>query len=219
MSADVLTAAALTFDPVFHEYRLPDGRLVPSVTQILQAVGVSADFETIAMYSPKLGDAIELKRQLGTAVHADCHAFDDDDLDWETVDPRVEPYVRAWETFRENSGLTPVTRERRVFHPTSFYCGTLDGLFLAPDRRRVLVDIKIGDPEDAGCRFQTAGYEAAYRLEHSDETIAERWAVRLTPGYEVPYRITPYRDWRDGGIFQAFVTTYQHQHARRRVTR
>lgn len=215
-----MTSAALAFDPTFHEYRLPDGRQVPSVTQILSAVGVSTDFEGLMAMSAEMSRQIEARRQLGTAVHIDCHAYDDDDLVWETVDPRVLPFVRAWETFRINTGLTPLTRERKVFNPTHFYCGTLDGIFLDPRERRVLVDIKIGDPEDAGGRFQTAAYEAAFAAEHPDEPINERWCVQLVPERKgMPYRVTPYTDWRDFPAFAAFVTTYVNQSARRRPSR
>jgi len=214
-----MTAAALSFDAAVHEYRLADGRLVPSVTQILSAVGVAVDFEGLRSMSAKLAEDIEVKRHIGTAVHMDAHAFDDDDLEWSTVDPRVAPFVLAWATFRENSGLVPLTRERRVFHPDHFYCGTLDGVFLSPHGARVLVDIKTGDPDDSGCAYQTAAYQAAYAIEHPDEPIAERWAVQLTPEHAVPYRVTPYTDWRDFQTFQAFVTTFANQAARRRAAR
>ncbi len=215
-TAVCLRASDIRFEADVHRYTLPDGTPVPSVTDILSAVGVSMDFEAIGAMSSKLSDDIAIKRQIGTAVHLDAHAYDDDDLLWNTVDPSVEPYVRAWATFRENSGLTPMTRERRVFHPGHFYCGTLDGIFLTPKRVRVLVDIKTGDPADSGCQFQTAAYQAAHALEHPDEPIAERWAVRLTPALSVPYRVTKYDDWRDFGVFQAFVTTFHHQSLRRR---
>ncbi len=217
MTVATLSAANLVFEPVQHEYRLPDGRRVPSVTEILGDTGISVNFRTLGAMGSRLEEQIEARRQLGSAVHADCHALDDEDLDWATVDPRVEPYIRAWATFLENKRLVPLHRERRVFHPTAFYCGTLDGIFSAPSARRVLVDIKIGDPEDAGCRFQTAGYEAAYRCEHPDEPSLERWGVQLVPDAVVPYRIFPYLDWRDGQTFQAFVTTFHHQANRRRA--
>lgn len=211
-----MTAAALSFDAAVHEYRRADGQVVPSVTQVLSAVGVSVDFESLRGMSIQMAAAIELKREIGSALHADAHAFDDNDLDWTTVDPRVEPYLRAWAVFRENSRLTPATRERRVYHPTFGYAGTLDGIFTLPTGRVVLVDIKTGDPEDSGCAYQTAAYEAAYQFEHPGQIIHERWGVRLTPDHGIPYRISPYSDWRDFTKFQAFLTTFHHQAARRR---
>jgi hypothetical protein len=211
-----MSAASLTFEPVAHEYRRPDGRVVPSVTQILRDTGVSVDFDGIAAISARLGDAIELKREVGKALHADAHAFDDGDIDWETVDERVLPYLEAWRTFRENKRLSPQLRERRVYHPALGYCGTLDGVFGTPGLKRVLIDIKLGDPEDAGARYQLAGYWLAHQLEH-EEPLDERWSVQLTPEHVVPYRVTRYDDWRDFDVWRAIVTTYHAQAARRRA--
>jgi hypothetical protein len=45
--------------------------------------------------------------------------------------------------------------------------------------------------------------------------IHERWAVQLVPDRGIPYRITPYSDYRDFGHFASFVATY-HQIASRR---
>lgn len=214
-----MNAAALSFASDTHEYRHPDGRLVPSVTQILSAVGVSVDFDELGQSSTRLRDAIALRRDLGTAVHADAHAYDDDDLDWSSMDPRVAPYIESWAAFRDNLRAQPLARERRVFHPALFYCGTLDGIFDV-DGKRVLIDTKIGDPDDAGAEFQTAGYEMAYLVEHANERIDERWAVQLIPGRRVPYTITNYSARQDarlhGPKFRAFITTYWEQAARRR---
>lgn len=211
-----MSATVLSFDAAAHEYRMPDGRLVPSVTQILKAVGVAVDFEGLASIGRRVADAIDLKREIGHTLHQDAHAFDDDDLNWSTVDPRVEPYLRAWAAFRENTRLMPVTRERRVLHAALGYAGTLDGIFVAPNGRRVLVDLKTGDPWDAGAHLQTAAYAAGYLCEHPSERIDERWAVRLTPEHGVPYRIVPFTDWRDFSKFQACLTVYHEQATRRR---
>lgn len=216
MSTVAIRGADLTFDPDTHKYRLPDGPVVPSVTQILSAVGVSTDFEELGNMSSRIGEAIDAKRQLGTALHADSHAFDDNDLDWATVHPDVEPYLRAWATCRANLRLTPLTRERRIFHPIYGYAGTLDGIFALPSDRQVLIDLATGDPFDAGKQYQTAAYLAAYQNEHNTVTPIERWAVQLTPERSVPYRIEKYSDWRDFAKFQSFVTTYNCQPERRR---
>jgi hypothetical protein len=207
--------AMLTFDAATHTYSLPDGSRVPSVTEILRATGVSVDFDRISRESASARLAIEMKRELGTALHADAHAYDDNDLDWSTVDARVKPYLEAWVTFRENQCLTPLRRERRLYHPALRYAGTLDGIFLTSAGMRVLVDIKTGDPEDSGCRYQTAAYQAAYELDHDSEPpIDARWGVQLTPGRQVPYRVTPYGDWKDAQVWRAIVTTF---YARRRA--
>jgi hypothetical protein len=210
-----MTGVALTFNAERHEYRTPDGAIVPSVTQILSAVGVATDFDEIASISAKRAAAIERKRAIGHAVHADAHAYDDDDLIFDGVDPDVRPYLDAWITFRGMQRLTPVTRERILYHPIWRYSGTLDGIFLSPEGERILIDIKVGNPEDAGAQFQTAGYTAAWEHEHPDDLIHQRWAVRLCPGETVPYRIFHYRDWQHVQKFFAFVTTFYEQSVRR----
>lgn len=212
-----MSGALLQFDPVAHRYTLPSGEHIPNVTTILRVTGVSVDFEAKRMLSRESAAAIDLKREIGSALHQDAHAFDDDDLDWSTVDSRVEPYLRAWATYRTNSGLRPVTRERRLYHQALRYCGTMDGIFVAPDGHHVLIDIKTGDPTDAAGQYQTAAYALAYRTEYPDAPpILERCCVRLTPDRSVPYRVEPYDDWQDEACWRAFVTTYYCGQAARR---
>jgi hypothetical protein len=212
-----VSSAPLTFDPELHEYRV-DGRVVPSVTRILHATGLATDFEAIAASSRRMSEAIEYRRALGTAVHADAHAYDDDAIDWPAVDPRVRPYVEAWAEFRRNTHLEPMARERRLFHPGFNYAGTLDGVFARPDGKLVLVDMKLGDPSDAGAAYQTAAYEAAYLVDHPDHVISERWAVLLLPERRIPYVITDYTTrldhWRDFHVFQAAIAVYHAQPSR-----
>lgn len=208
-----MTGAALLFNAERHEYRRPDRDVVvPSVTQILRACGISTDFEALPNQ-----DAIARKRDIGTAVHADAHAYDDDDLDRATVHPDVEPYLAAWVTFRLNTGITPVARERRLFHDAMNYAGTMDGIFRTRDGQKVLIDIKTGDPESAGARYQLAAYLLAYLVEHPDADLIERWSVQLTPGHRMPYRVTRYDDWRDVETWRAIVATYYAQPERRRT--
>lgn len=213
-------SALLSFNAETHTYTLPDGRVVPSVTTILKETGVAKNYDELSDRSKQAETNLHYRRALGTAVHADCHSWDDDDLDLDTVDAVKRPYVEAWATFRENTGLTPLTRERRVFHAGLFYCGTLDGIFARPGGGRVLIDIKLGDPFDAGANFQTAAYAAAYEYEHPEEgTIEDRWAVQLVPERRVPYIITPYTPaacWDDFFKFQSHVCTYHCGHARRK---
>ena len=219
-SGTIVTGADLSMDDR-HVYRLPDGAVIPSVTQILRAVGVSTDFDALRAMSDRMAIAIEEARALGTVVHMDCHAADDDAIAWETVDPRSLPYVEAWMVFRENTRLVPVSRERRLYHPGLRACGTLDAILCLPENpaRRILADIKTGDPESAGARYQTAGYQLLWEAEHPDEPIAERWSVELTPEHGIPYRITRYDDWTDAASFRAFVTTYYAQAERRKGSR
>lgn len=210
------SSADLCYDGDTHTSRLPDGTDVPHVTRVLAETGVSTDFEQVMMLSRRMRETVEDRRLLGTVVHQDCHALDDGDLLWETVDPRSEPYVRAWETCKRNLGLEPLVRERQIFHPTDLYTGFLDGIFKQA-YTKVLIDLKLGDPAHAGARFQTAAYCAAYLAEHPDQTIHARFAIQLMPDRPVPYAVIPYgANWReDYRKFQCFLTTYRCQSHRR----
>jgi hypothetical protein len=210
------TAADLIYDADRHTSKLPDGTPVPHVTAILSATGVGEDFDALAGRGPRFRSMIDNARERGTAVHADCHAYDDDDLDWNGVDHRVRPYVEAWAEFRMNKNLTPMAhaRERRIYHPIYGYTGILDGVFaLGLGDQRCLIDIKTGNPESAAAHIQTAAYEEAWNAEHPDVPITSRWAVWLTPRNRVPYRIFDYSSRPDAcehfGIFLACLTVYR----------
>jgi hypothetical protein len=205
----------LEFNRELHQYRL-DGQIVPSVTTILHATGVSVDFDELSGMSHRLGLAIDAKRAVGQALHADAHAFDDHDLDESTVDPRVRPYLDALIAFRAQSGLIPLRRERRVVHPVLRYAGTMDGIFVKDASTSVLLDIKCGNPDDAGAAYQLAAYQLAHECEPDHTEIHERWSVQLLPGRRFPYRIVRYDDWRDFDVWKAIVATYYAQAARRR---
>ena len=215
----------VAYDPATHTSALPDGRKVPHVTEVLGATGVADDFAELRAISDYLGERVELAGARGRAVHADCHAYDDDDLVWETVDPRVLPYVEAWAQCRMDLNLTPVAhaRERRVYHPLFCYTGILDGVFeraLASGAvRRILLDLKTGDPDSAAAHLQTAAYEQAWVRTFPHLPIDERWAVQLTPKTRVPYRVRDYTSRpaapQDFGKFLACMTVYHEQVGRR----
>lgn len=212
----------VTFDERTHTSTLPDGRNVPHVTRVLGDVGVATDFEELAGVSLYVGENIETARLRGQAVHADCHAYDDDALIMETVHPAVKPYVDAWAFMRAEKELVPEARERRLYHPTYVYAGIMDGIFWWSRKgRHVLIDIKTGDPEDSACHLQTAAYESAWRAMTGFTAPMDRWAVHLTPKNRVPYRIKDYSarvdaaaDW---GKWLACLCVYNEQRCRRKA--
>jgi hypothetical protein len=217
-----MTAADLIFDAETHTSKTPDGRDVPHVTTVLSAVGVTADFDDLSRVHQRVAENIRAAAARGQAVHADCHAFDDDDLDWHSVDPRVAPFVEAWAEMREREQLVPVQRERRLYHPVWHYTGTMDGVFLhRRSGHRVLADIKTADPDDAAAHLQTAAYECAYVHDAPPEQrVDERWSVWLQPGLRTPYRIVNYTA-RPGAHLDlqkwlACLSVYYEQPGRRR---
>lgn len=215
-----MTSSDLIYDPATHTSRTPDGRDVPHVTHILKACGISADFEALAEMSRRIGDAIEAARILGSVVHEDAHAYDDGDLDLSTVHELSRPYLDAWATFRVNLKLSPLVRERRVYHSGLDYVGILDGIFHQRGTgKQILVDIKTSASlgNAAADRLQVAAYEMAWLDQYPDGPIGidERWVVYLRPASAVPYRVVNCSAepgaWRDGQKFAACVTVFRLQ--------
>jgi hypothetical protein len=212
-----------TYDEATHTSWLR-GCQVPHVTSVLSAVGVSTDFASIVEAGGVRARHVEAARVLGSAVHHDTHAYDDGDLDVASVDVRVWPFLQAWISLRNNIGATPLSRarERYLFCRSLGYCGFMDGLFQV-DGKIVLFDIKTGDPEDAGCRWQTAAYQLAYESImaelHEPARVDERWGIQLVPDARVPYRIHNYSAeadaFRHRMEWEAFLTTYRKQAGRR----
>ena len=108
-----------------HTYRI-NGAILPSVTHILEATGLSPVYTGDPWYGER-----------GTAVHAATWMDDQGILDESTVDPRIVGYVEAWRRFRRESGFVPIGGETPLHHPLYRYAGT-------PDRwdASLLIDIK-----------------------------------------------------------------------------
>ncbi len=145
-------APALEFDAATHTYRA-GGVIVPSVTQVLEAVGV-VDYS----YLPPSTRNMALQR--GSYVHLACQMDDEGDLDEDALDPALLPYVAAWRAFRAERGFTFQEIERRVHSARYGYAGTLDRTGTNADGDLCLIDIKTSRAE-GWVRLQTAAYAGA----------------------------------------------------------
>jgi hypothetical protein len=222
---------ALRFDEATHTYTL--GQLVlPSVTQILKATGVSTDFDRLVEEGKLTRAQLLEKRELGRAAHMAAHYYDEGSLRPGTVDPRVEPYLEGWIKFREVTGFKPAILETALHHPGLLVSGTLDraGRFERFEGCKpfdlYVVDIKLGDPEDAAAQWQTAAYAGLLQanLEKSQGgpvdpmwlSVRPRFSVRLrdTGTYDLKRYDNQVTDWQE---FCQFVTTYRRQAVRRKA--
>ena len=97
----------LTFEEEGHRYTL-DGRQVPSVTQILKPLDC---FENVPP------DLLERARELGSHVHLACHLDNRGDLDEESLDQEIWPYLTQYRRFRADCGWKLFASELRVAHP------------------------------------------------------------------------------------------------------
>lgn len=128
MTATAATIApGLTFNEREHLYEL-DGHRLPSVTQILAGMGLVSGSEFFT----------EAAKARGKAVHAAVHYLLKGTLNWKTVDPRLEPYLKAFGDFLA-SGFEPVGWETPLASRRHGYAGTPDlfglwrGLEAVPD--------------------------------------------------------------------------------------
>jgi hypothetical protein len=121
---------------------------------VLHAAGLGADYSRVP------AEVLEHKRVLGQYVHQVTQYLDDGCLDLASVDPKLEPYLAAYERFRRESGFQPQLIEHRVV-------GSIGGMLCGGTVDRVgtmngqlwIIDLKCVDRLYPGFAVQTAGYE------------------------------------------------------------
>ena len=198
---------ALAFDAATHTYTL-DGLVVPSVTQILKAVGL-IDFSHVPLHI--LAKALDR----GTQVHRAVHFWNDRDLDVDRFArefPDYAPYLDGWRRFCEQRHFVPFVSEHRVASRLHQCAGTLDCLGLL-DGEAVLLDFATGHPHDVAKDLQTAAYYALateWRAEDpildafwSQQPVIRRHAVALKR--TGTFTIETYSNQRDYRTFLALL--------------
>lgn len=189
---------SLRFDPEEHRYWLDD-REIPSVSSILSPI-------TSPLYSRMPEWRREETALRGTYAHKATELYDLDRLNWETLDPKLEPYVNAWLAFRYASDVEILEIEQRVAHPILWYAGTFDRVAILNGQLTVLeIKTTAGSPE-AWWGLQTAAYQQAYNLDKPKADQARRRvSVQLRP--DETYVLTEWSDPHDVSVFNAFLST------------
>lgn len=182
----------LAFDEETHTYRVR-GVEVPGVTRILRPL---CDFSRIRP------EVLEAKADLGRRVHFACQLDDEQDLDEDSVEPDVAPYLAAWRMFLLESGAVVLQNEQKVYEPTLLYAGTLDNV-LELDGKRWLVDKKTAFTVPMSAGPQTAAYLRAL----ADPSVTHRAAVRLRP--DGTYRLDPLTGSDDWAAFMSCLTLHR----------
>ncbi len=192
----------LTFESESHVYAIDDV-IVPSVTQVLQSVGlIDYSFMTAAQR--------EFALARGRAVHFACQLDDENDLDEAALDESLKPYLGAWRRFKDEMKFRCELIEHRVFHPLFRFGGTLDRIGLL-DGSAAIVDIKTNEAA-YWTAFQLAGYAACFDKPmrfrrfgvalHDDETYSAS-----------EYRIENFR--RHWNVFLAALTIHNEKERKR----
>lgn len=183
----------LTFDPVAHKY-FWNGDPVPSVTTLL------APLYDFSFVDPEV---LKAKGMLGTAVHLACELHDQDNLDVESVDPAVLPFLDAWIKFRAERDFTPTLTEQQVYHPQLRYAGTLDRTGML-DKKMGVIDIKTGASTPVH-GMQLAAYSEALRADPTWDGPKQltRWIVQLKA--DGTYAAAQYTDTADWSAFVGLI--------------
>lgn len=184
-----------------HEYRV-DGRVVPSVTQILEPY-------TSLEYVDR--ETLRIAQELGDHVHLACHLYETGQLDEATLDPALVPYLDGWKAFLYDTGAVVLLSEHRVASRKRGYAGTLDSMVFWGKSKR-LIDRKSGSVVPCTVGPQTAAYAEAY-AEQTGERIRDRYCIHL-PG-DGRYRSHPLKDPRDWINFQSALNLHRWYYAKR----
>ncbi len=182
----------LTFDAASHTYT-KDGRVLPSVTQILQGAGIvdTTWFTEQAAWR-------------GSVVHRCCQLDDQGDLDEGSVPNAAKGYLDAWRLFKAQVPMNFISIEQPLC--SGLYAGTPDR-----DAEWAVVDIKTGAILP-WVGLQLAAYSELISANGSvpgGGRSYDRYAVRL--GKDGRYNVQHFavRDYRnDLGIFRAALSIY-----------
>ncbi len=165
----------VTYDPNTGEYRDgATGAVVPRVSWILQALDIYGEIRE---------DVLARAAARGTAVHESCQLWDENDLDEESLDPRIAPYLDGWKSFRKDTGFEPEHIEVAIHNSPYNYAGRIDRIGKVSSGKTFLVDIKTGSGDYGnGKKGRVAGMQmAAYSAAWGDNTIDSRIIVQLQP--------------------------------------
>lgn len=195
-----------------HRYAImPGSRRVPSVTQVLEHVGMSPDFSFL--------DGYYLER--GRAIHSALALELQGRLDWDSLDDRVRPFVERGCNWLDAIDAKPLVVEFRWVHRTLEYGGTLD-VFADSKLGPILVDWK-AVIFDRCYEVQVAGgYEpmlidgaAAGAVPVEPEVVREARIAVVTLGNEMPKaHWVPRAD--HAAVFQAALAVSQWRTAHKR---
>lgn len=146
----------LNFDETRHEYFTEEGKIIPSVTTILNHISAVG-------YSAVPQSTLDYARMRGSAVHEALELYDYGIPfeEQEGVTPEIVGYINAYLTFIRDYKPTWTHIEHIVYNEEQHYCGTLDRAGVI-NGRRAIVDIKtVASPtiENKACVCaQTSAY-------------------------------------------------------------
>lgn len=206
----------LEFDPATHTYTY-DGRVVPSVTQVIGEWIPVKHMGFDYLVNAFTGEMVAAEKfreaaDFGTAVHKGAKLIlTGEGLDWDALDPALEPPLRQLERWIGDFKVEPRHVEVPMYSKRYGVAGTPDIICFVLKNRLIVCDIKTGSLGAVGA--QTAGYEILYREEYRRLSVKiSRYALRL-PKDGRPYDFIPMRNPEDKQFFLSRV--FQYHYARK----
>ena len=177
----------LVFDSQNHKFSI-NGHPLPSVTTILSDIGfINKDWFT------------EDGRTRGSFVHLACQLDDQGELDEESLDDTLRPYLTAWRSFKSDSGIDIKKIEEPGYFINPLFAGIPDRVCIL-NKTKTIIDIKSGVVSPV-TGLQLAAYDI---IEGGIRN--KRLAVHLTE--EGKYKVTEYKDPQDRHVFLSAVACY-----------
>ena len=170
--------AELQFDEATHKYTV-GGKIIPSVTQIISAVGLY-EFDFVSKQT------LAVAAERGRIVHTYIEWHEQGMLDENSIDPDLAGYFEAYLKAKAAGKIPakPTMIEERVYSEKYQYAGTLDQMF----GERWIHDHKTGS-ESPTHGLQLSGYWMALHPDLRDKP------EKLTCGYyrnDGQYKIVEY---------------------------
>jgi hypothetical protein len=189
----------LTFYGATHQYFL-DGVLIPSVTQILEDVGLTD-------YSSVPADVLAAAQERGGRVHEITRLYDLGDLDESNLNDITKGYLSQWVQFRKAWKIDKFIFRERPIHSQLYRYGVTPDC-VADDKWNTVVEIKTGAPVRA-VGPQTAAQDMAAREITGFKGRGRRVAVYLQPDSHYAVELTDRMDWN---IFLSAKNVYHAKH-------
>ena len=194
-AATAMSGAGLVFDADTHTYWM-HGHQLPGVTDILKA-------QRIVSVEGIPPARLEMARQRGKAVHYAIRLIHEGSLDPATVAPALDPFLFAYEQFRESTGFMPDRFEEPLAHPLGF-AGTPDAAGPVMGVPAV-VDFKVVATLDLAYGVQLAAYRIL--LGANLYEVRKRYLVQLKD--DGTFHLEECRDPGDEAEFRSALHLYQ----------
>lgn len=152
------------FEKGEHIYRRKNGMVVPSVTQLMQEVGL-------------IGDMTFADPTLGIAVHEACRLWDAGKLPETYSCPPVERRLEQWKMFQIENDVGVCVNEIPMISRLG-YAGTPDKVLRQQPERVIVADIKTSKNRSKATRVQLAMYKWLVE-ENYELKVTDLWEVVL----------------------------------------